>query len=589
MAIQKKHNSSVPRAFKDLFSLLTYHQKCKWVWIISFALIVSLLEVLTASLIVVFAQVLNNPAVGQKALVKYFSITSLNQGQVIFYISLIIGGTFLIKNIVAAVEIFHQNFAIQKMSYLFKNKLLHRFSLADYSMTLTRNTSYGLQVVGAEAEQAFSCGMVAIAGILSESIIFCFLLGMLIYMNPELAVFIFIIGGLLSFTVAKYLLPKFYNWGLHLQETGIQTSKNLIQFFHGFKEIILLGKRKRFVDLFSIHSKQRSVLLATHNAVQAIPRMIIETVFVGLFVITISYLGIMNATPGKMLGILGGYLYAGFRLMPGLNRIITQLNTFKSVIPSIERVAQEYHSIAKLQNFVDIPNFKFTKSININAVDYHYPNVNKRVLSNINLTINKGDCIGIIGETGSGKSTLIDIILGLLKPTKGTVLIDNKFPANSKQWHSHVGYVPQNLYLIDDTIEANIAFGEEYIDKTKLDSAIKAAQLTKFIDNQPLGCKTIVGERGLRISGGERQRIAIARALYHDPDVLVFDEATSALDSKTEAKLIDTINIVSKTRTVIMIAHRLQSLKFCKRFIRIQSGEMVEVDTKQIFPEAQAV
>jgi ATP-binding cassette subfamily C protein len=198
-------------------------------------------------------------------------------------------------------------------------------------------------------------------------------------------------------------------------------------------------------------------------------------------------------------------------------------------------------------------------------------------LQQINLTISKGECIGIIGETGSGKSTLTDIILGLLKPNQGEVLVDDKFPVHSYQWHSRIGYVPQSVYLVDDTIAANVAFGDALaeLNSEKLQHAIHGAQLQQFIEKLPNGVDTMVGERGVQLSGGERQRIAIARALYRDPEILIFDEATSALDNETESRLMDTIDAIhQKQLTIIMIAHRLTTLKNCSRIVVMKNGSI---------------
>ena len=221
----------------------------------------------------------------------------------------------------------------------------------------------------------------------------------------------------------------------------------------------------------------------------------------------------------------------------------------------------------------------FTQEIAIdlgtaNTLIIHNNKIVKKL--NFDLEIKKGECVGFVGETGSGKSTLIDIILGLLKPTAGSILIDNLYPVNSYQWHQKIGYVPQATYLIDDTIEANIAFGEkiEKIDHAHLLKVIEDAQLSSFISQLPSGVKTIVGERGIKLSGGERQRISIARALYRNPEVLIFDEATSALDNDTERRLMETIYSVSKNRTVIMIAHRLSTLNRCDRIINISHGQI---------------
>ena len=419
--------------------------------------------------------------------------------------------------------------------------------------------------------------MVAIASILSEGVIFLALIGMIIYMNPSLALTIFAIGGVVSVGVIKGVLPRFYRFGQKLQETALYSGQNLIQFFHAFKEIVLLGKRESFIEAYQVHARKKASIQAIQTSLNALPRMVIEILFVGLFVTTIAYLCLDQESPVQMIGILGGYLYAGFRLMPGLNRIINQLNVFKSVIPSIERVHQEYTMVAAKENYVDVPGFQFNQNIELKDLSFKYLNTEKNALSHVYLQIQKGECVGIVGETGSGKSTLVDLILGLLKPYQGSILVDGQYPVHSYGWHQKIGYVPQSIYLTDDTIEKNIAFGEKELDLNRLNLAIDAAQLRKFIDALPEGAKTVVGERGIRLSGGERQRIAIARAFYRNPEVLIFDEATSALDNDTEARLMETINAVSKDRTVIMIAHRLTTLKDCHRIVVMDKGCVKQV------------
>lgn len=574
---------SILSAIQKLRTLLTREEKLKWLGIVGFALTTSLLEVVTASVIVVFAQVLNAPETGLKYLSKIGFSTDLSPGRVVFYIAMIVGAVYLIKNLIAAAEVFFQNFSIQKMNYHFKNKLLHRYAQADYGFYLTRNSSFGTQVVSGDTEMMFSSGMVAIASILSEGVIFLALIGMIIYMNPSLALTIFAIGGVVSVGVMKGVLPRFYRFGQKLQETALYSGQNLIQFFHAFKEIVLLGKRESFIEAYQVHARKKAGIQAIQTSLNALPRMVIEILFVGLFVTTIAYLCLDQESPVQMIGILGGYLYAGFRLMPGLNRIINQLNVFKSVIPSIERVHQEYTMVAAKENYVDVPGFQFNQNIELKDLSFKYLNTEKDALSHVSLNIQKGECIGIVGETGSGKSTLVDLILGLLKPYQGLILADGQYPVHSYQWHQKIGYVPQSIYLTDDTIEKNIAFGEKDIDPNRLNAAIDSAQLRKFIDALPEGAKTVVGERGIRLSGGERQRIAIARALYRNPEVLIFDEATSALDNDTEAKLMETINTVSRDRTVIMIAHRLTTLKDCHRIVVMDKGCVKQVtDYKKI-------
>ncbi len=567
-------SSSVLSAIKKVDSLLTPGDRLKWSIIVGFAFFTSALEMVTAAVIVAFAQVLNQPESGQKYMIMAGLGKDLTPGRIVFFMAIACGLVYLVKNIVAAAEVFYQNFTIQRMNYHFKNKLLYRYSAADYGFYLTRNSSLGLQVVAGDAEQMFTGGMVPLASILSEGAVFVFLVGIIVYMNPYLALIVLSVGFILAFIITKVLLPQFYRFGQKLQKASEYSNQTLLQFFHGFKEIILLGKREAFINAYQFHSRKKARVQAIQKAVDSLPRMIIEVLFVGLFVATIAIMCMEHESPIQMIGILGGYLYAGFRLMPGLNRIITQLNTFKTAIPYIERVHDEYNTVGAKENYVDVPGFTFEKSIAFKNVNFNYPNTKKSALNNINFEIKKGECIGVVGETGSGKSTLIDLLLGLLRPTTGEILVDRTHPINCYQWHKKIGYVPQAVYLTDDSIEANIAFGEEAkdIDQSRLSKVIDDAQLGKFIKQLPQGVKTLVGERGVRLSGGERQRIAIARALYRNPEVLIFDEATSALDNETEARLMETIQVVSKDRTVIMIAHRLSTLKDCDRIVKMSIG-----------------
>lgn len=564
---------SILSAVHQLRALLTREEKFKWLGIVCFALVTSMLEVVTASVIVVFAQVLNQPELGQ----KYASMVGLqgifSPARTLFYLALMVGAIYIIKNLVAACEVFYQNFSIQKMNYHFKNKMLHRYAKADYGFYLTRNSHQGYNVIAGDIQMMFSSGMVAFAVILSESTVFVCMIALMVWMNPSLAFIIFSAGACLSLLISKVLLPCFYRFGKRMQQASLLGGQHLLQFFHAYKEIILLGKQDSFVAAHDNFSKITSRTMALQTAVGTLPRMVIETLFVGLFVTTVAILCAEHESPVQMLGLLSGYLYAGFRLMPGLNRMVQQLSILKSMIPHVERVYKEYNTVAASESYVDAPGLTFHKEILFKNVSFRYLNTQKDALKDVSFSIKKGECVGIVGETGSGKSTLVDVLLGLLKPYKGDVLIDEQFAVNSHQWHQKIGYVPQSIYLTDDTIAANIAFGEENINEERLNASIDAAQLRKFVDQLSNGIQTVVGERGVRLSGGERQRIAIARALYREPEVLIFDEATSALDNETEARLMETIHQVSQNRTVIMIAHRLSTLKDCDRIIHVEKGK----------------
>jgi len=577
---QTNDSVSIKSGIYMLLALLGKKEKAKCVGIIGLALCSSFFEIITASVIVVFAQILSQPAKGEKYFHMIGGKGELSPNRVIFYVALVFGAVYLIKNIVATLEVFYQNFTIQRMNYDFQEKLLTRFAGLDYNFHLKRNASYGMAVVAADANHTFSSGMTAFAVAFSEGVVFLCLLGMVIYMNPSLALAILIAGAVISIFIIKVLLPFCYSWGKIAQEATVLGGQNLLQFFHAFKEIILLNKTKEFVNLYNKYSAKKTRSQAIQSAINLLPRIIIELLFVGFFVGVITFMCISGNPQETMIGILGGYLYLGFRLMPGLNRVIGQLSLFKASIPSMKRVYDEYTQEVHYVHYEDTPSFHFNEILEFKGVSFRYLNTTRDVIKNINLKINKGDCVGITGETGSGKSTLLDLILGLLRPTGGEILIDGKHPVSSRQWHKLIGYVPQSIYLIDDTIASNIAFGEskEGIDYSRLNKVIKEAQLNSLISKLPEGLETIVGERGVRLSGGERQRVAIARALYLNPEIIIFDEATSALDDETEERLMSTIYEVSKTKTVIMIAHRLTSLKNCGYIFSLSDGSISKLE-----------
>lgn len=568
---------SILSAVNKLRVLISREEKFKWIGIVGFAVITSILELITASVVIIFAQILNQPKYGSTYFNK-IGFVNLSESSVVLYSALFLAVIYIIKNLISIAEVFFQNFSIEKMSHNFKDKLLNAYSNAKYEFYISRNSSNFIQIISSDADMMFYNGITSMVGTISESLVFITLICMIVYIKPSLAVVIFTSIILISIVVTKFVLPKFYKFGQNLQISHLKTNHNLTQFFHGFKEIILLGKKRYFIDLYNTTAIEKSNVQAIKSSFNILPRIVIEIIFVLMFVTAIVVLCLDNEKPGQMMGILGGYIYVGFRIMPGINRMISHLNLFKSVIPSIEHLYNEYTTFSSTQTYVDVPDFQFSKSIDINNVNFRYSSVNRYALKNINISIKKGDSIGIVGETGSGKSTLLDLILGLLTPENGYVLIDELYPVNSCQWHSKIGYVPQSIYLVDDTIASNIAFGEEVIDMKRLNDAIDAAQLRTFIGRLEDGVETVVGERGVRLSGGERQRIAIARALYRNPEVLIFDEATSALDNKTELELMSTIKIISANRTIIMIAHRVTTLKDCNRIIMIDKGE-VKADT----------
>ena len=564
-------------ALRILRTLLTRKEKLQWLFLVIAAFFSGGLEILTAFTVIIFAKILSQPSIGLNYLSIFNMSPNLSDSKIVFYAVLIFSTVYLIKNIFAIAETFYQGFAVQKMNVNFNYRLLSRYAQMDYSYFLTRNSSQGIDVMIGDVEQVFFVGLMAIGGILSEGILTLGLIGVLFVIYPSLAIIILGLGIIFGYIVSRYVLPLFYRWGKLIQEESLLSIKSLMQFFNAFKEVILLGKQAYFVDICQKHLNNKSRAQSIQKSTSNLPRAVIEVIFMGLLVITIAILCVRQETPANMMAILGGYLYAGFRLMPGLNRILNYFNIFKSQIPSIVRLHHEYYLFPLKQPEIQENLFKFDDAIKLNNIKFNYINVQNYALNDISLVIKKGEFIGVVGETGSGKSTLVDMILGLLKPTSGEITIDNIFSPFSESWHQKIGYVPQTTYLTDNTIEENISFGDSPINDVKLNKAIDESQLRCFIEQLPDGLQTIVGERGLRLSGGERQRIAIARALYRDPEVLIFDEATSALDMDTESRLMETIYQVCTNRTVIMIAHRVTTLQRCNRIVVMEKGKVKEI------------
>ena len=287
---------------------------------------------------------------------------------------------------------------------------------------------------------------------------------------------------------------------------------------------------------------------------------------------------------------LGVFAVASFRIVPGASRILTSYQTIRHLEPSVKILLQEFTSkdntSAKDELHLKEKNLplKFQKEINLTNLSFSYPIRKEFSLSKISMTVKKGDFIGIIGETGSGKSTLVNLLTGLLKPSEGKVEVDKlNINSNLPEWYKKIGYVPQSVYLMDDTIRKNIAFGlrEDDIDDALIKQAVEKASLNKFLDNLTDGLETIVGEKGIRLSGGQQQRIGIARALYRDPEILILDEATSSLDQQTEKKIIESIQLLKRKKTLIIITHRLVTIKDCDKIFFIDKGKI----TKQGYPK----
>lgn len=371
-------------------------------------------------------------------------------------------------------------------------------------------------------------------------------------------------------------------------------NKSLLQTFQGIKEILVMHRQKYFVDSYRENYVKQQKGLIGETVTMESPTYVIEAVCVCGLVIAVCMKAIDADNAATLVPQLASFAVAAFRILPSLGRISSSFNQFMFCVPGINDTYNNFKEVRKSQNEVitfKIENSfkdsysgihntaKFQKKLSIKNITWKYPNTDNNVLENISMEINKGESIAFVGKSGAGKTTLADIILGLLKPQEGTVKIDDSNIEEIPEKRSRIiGFVPQNVNLLDDTVRRNVAFGikDEEIDDERVWKALEQAQLKDIIEGYEKGLDTKTGERGIRFSGGQRQRFAIARALYCNPEILVLDEATSALDTETETAVMESIEALQGHKTLIIIAHRLTTIKNCDKIYEIVEGKAVE-------------
>lgn len=418
------------------------------------------------------------------------------------------------------------------------------------------------------------------------------LIGTLFLVQPQIAIGATIVFGLFYLIVYKV----FGKWrrataaGLKIAQRGSITE--LKQTLGGIKPIKVHRAEEIFISRFSIHSLQQAKLLSWIGIVGSAPRYFVEPLAFGGVVVVVMAYASLGQDLAVILPSLGVMALAGYRLLPALQLLYNQLNQLGTSRHTLDEVYDEFLAAESSRgrddeghdgHFTAPSALQWNNAITLDHLSFSYPGTDSPVIDDLTLQIPKNTTLGIIGTTGSGKSTLVDLILGLHIPTAGRILIDDVplGPGNRRKWRGGIGYVPQDIFLIDDTISANIAFGlsEEEIDPAALIRAAGAAQILDFIENElPLKWDTIVGENGARLSGGQRQRIGLARALYNQPGLLILDEATSALDLPTEAEVMKAITALQGSMTMLIIAHRLSTIEGCTKRLDLSSrkGSVVE-------------
>ena len=482
---------------------------------------------------------------------------------------------YLIKSVFIVFLTNKQNRFLNDIVAYISNNLFINYMNQPYSFHLNRNASELLKNIQIEIA-GLSVFLLSLITIFIEGGFTISVIATLIYIEPIGALSIGLFYGLLSVSFFQFTKNKIKKLGKLRQDLDSETTKIALEGLGGIKDLIILGKTSFFTEMFSSRSYTKARVNSNNSTISQLPRFYLELLSIIGLVSFIVLLLFQGKDTTSLISILGVFVAATFRMIPSLNRIISGVQSLKYYSPSLNIIYEELRMDTSTgQAALENMQFNFQNEINLENIRFSF-NEDRVILKDINLKIKKGQTIGIIGESGSGKSTLIDLILGLHKPTSGQILIDGVSGFQmDQQWRKKIGYVSQSIYLTDDTIKNNIALGvqKNEINDLRISELLKQVQLEEFISNLKFGVNTKVGERGVQLSGGQRQRIGIARALYHEPDVIILDEATSALDNETERDVMESFNKLIGVKTIIMIAHRMTTLKDCDFIYKIEKGE----------------
>ena len=418
-------------------------------------------------------------------------------------------------------------------------------------------------------------------GILADTLVTIGLFGLVMLLEPVGTLVTIVSFGISAVTFRRFTNERIRRWGAAQNHHKGMMLKHLQQGFGGVKDLKVLGREGFFVDRYSDELDANASVWRRFTLAQVLPRIGLENLTVIGLALLVSTMVFAGYDSTHILPIIGLFGAAAFRLLPAVNRTISNLQTIKWN----QEIAYELYDDLKLpieQKQIGNQSRSTFESINFSNVSFGYVGAVQNSLQDISLQISHGEAVGLVGPSGSGKSTLVDVLLGLLAPQSGEVRV-NGLPIREKLdiWRTTVGYVPQTIFLIDDSLRRNIAFGlpNKEIDEKCVEQAIELAQLKDFVAGLPDGLETVVGERGVRLSGGQRQRIGIARALYNQPEVLVLDEATSSLDTETEQGVMQAVQALQGTKTVIIVAHRLSTVEYCDRLYRLESSRIVDEGT----------
>ncbi len=581
------------RIVKKFRSILTHDQLMKMLVLAVFMVIGGILEMLGVSLIVpLLTAVLDTDFINSSSARL---ITSLFPVHTDLEIMMLMLGAlvflYIFKNAFLFMEYYLQYRFVCNTRFLVQKQLLRVYMYRPYEFYLNATTGEITRIINTDVINAFNL-LTTVLTFFTEVVVSIALIIIVFVIDPSFAALIGLVLGAIMLLMFKAVKPVLRRASQKFMKNTSLANKWMLQSLNGIKDIKVNHKEEYFIEEYAIYGKKAIDAEKINSVVTMLPRLLIEAVSMSSVLSVIMIMLSLGHSIHQLLPQLGALAVAAIRLLPSTTRISGAINAAAFQEPMLDNLiknlqaAKEWEQHQRQQTADESSNtnspLTYETQFELSHIQFRYPNAQKEVLNDASMQIPAGKSIGIVGTSGSGKTTAVDILLGLLKPQAGSVLTDGKdIREDYSSWLSNISYIPQAIYMLDDTIRANVAFGQQKdsIDDEMVWKALEEAQLRSFVESLPQGVETQIGERGVRLSGGQRQRIGIARALYTDPKLVIFDEATSALDNETEAAIMESINRLHGKKTLVIIAHRLSTIEECDLIFRVEDGKIVTVDT----------
>jgi ATP-binding cassette, subfamily B, bacterial PglK len=566
-----------------ILALLTPQERRRGLLVLLIAVVMALVDTVGVASIMPFLAVLGNPGIVETnaylgALYRFGGFASRDD----FLFALGVAALAIV--LVAALTRAAGQYAMLRFAnmrrYALSRRLLKGYLGQPYAFFLNRNTADLKKRMLSDIDTAVDACLTTLVQMVAVGLVAVLLVALLIAVDPLIAAIVLAIVG--GFYTAVYIVNRqlIGRLGRDRSLANRQRFTVAAEALGGIKEVKLFGREAAFDARFAGPALRFARHKATADAISLLPRYLIEAIaFGGALALALVLMRTLQDL-GAVLPILGLYAFAGYRLLPAAQQLYAGVTRLRFGLPMAHTVVEDLLACQSSGALLDTgPALPLRESIRFEHVTFRYPGAALPALDRLQLEIRSGMSVGIVGKTGAGKTTVVDLLLGLLEPTEGHILIDGVplNDANRRNWQRSIGYVPQSIFLADASVAANIAFGiaPEAIDAEAVERAARIANVHDFVAGElPSGYDTVIGERGVRLSGGQRQRVGIARALYHDPPVLVFDEATSALDNTTETAVMEAVSRLRQDRTIIIIAHRLTSVRDCDEIILLEHGKV---------------